>query len=109
METVAKNEKKEPAAALPMRVLVKGRVEAQRRYEGKTYTHVMTPAPDAYSRPQLVEIRSKQRLGDKGEEVSVTCTLGGFARKPYQTKDKNTGEITSITPIDHTLDLIEAE
>ena len=95
------------AAPVPMRVLVVGRVESSRSYEGKRYTHVLTPAPDAYSRPQLLEIRSKGKLGDKGDEVSISCILGGFQRKSYQAKDQKTGEITTVVPVEMTLDLVE--
>lgn len=109
VSTVGKVEEKRPSGIVPMRVLVRGRVESSRRYEGKSYTHVMTPAADAYSRPQLVEIRSKSKLGDKGEEVAVACVLGGYARKPYQAKDKATGEVLTLVPVDHTLDLVESD
>lgn len=97
------------SAAVAMRVFVRGRIEASRTWDGKRYTHVMTPAADEYSRPQLVEIRSKQRMGDKGDQVQVICTLGGFSRKPYKSVDKTTGEVTVVTPVDHTLDLVESE
>lgn len=90
-----------------MQVMVSGRIEGAKTYDGKRYTQVMTPAADAYSRPQMVEIRSKARLGDKGDEISVSCALGGFQRKPYETKDKQSGEIVKVVPIEHTLDLIE--
>ena len=83
------------------------RIERQRRYEGNIYSQVITPAADAYSRPQLCEIRSKKKLGDTGEEIAVHVTLGGFARKAYQVTDKETGERVTITPIDHTLDAVE--
>lgn len=105
MEAVAAAPKKAEVHA--MRVVIRGRIEASRRYEGKSYTHILTPAADAYSRPQLIEVRSNARLGDKGDEITIACTLGGYARKPYQVRDKNTGEVTTITPVDHTLDLIE--
>lgn len=96
-------------APQPMQVFVKGRIEAARTYENKRYTHIITPAADEYSRPQLVEIRSKQRLGEKGDLVSVVCVLGGYSRRPYENKDKKTGEIQTIVPVDHTLDLIETD
>ncbi len=91
----------------PMQVVIKGRVEASRLYEGYRYTRITTPAADAYSRPQTVEIRSKGKLGDKLDEVTVVATLGGFPRKPYQSKDKETGEIVSVIPVDHFLDAVE--
>lgn len=95
-------------AALPsMRVLVRGRIEGSKTFDGKRYTKIMTPAADAYSRPQIVEIRSKQQLGSKGEEVSVPCLLGGFERKSYEAKDKSSGEVVRVVPVEHTLDLIE--
>jgi hypothetical protein len=102
------NGRKQAAQAVPMQVFVKGRIEAARRYEGNSYTRILTPAPDAYSRPQVLEVRSKARLGDKGEEVGVMCILGGYQRKPYQAKDKESGEIVTLTPVDHTLDLVES-
>lgn len=92
---------------IPMRVQIGGRIESSRTHDGKRYTHVLTPAPDAYSRPQLLEIRSKSKLGEKGEEINVTCVLGGYQRKSYQAKDKETGEISTVTPVEHTLDLVE--
>ena len=95
------------AQIIPMQVLVKGRIESSRSHEGKRYTHVMTPAPDAYTRPQLLEIRSKGRLGEKGDEITVSCVLGGYQRKAYQAKDKQSGEVTTVIPVEHTLDLVE--
>ena len=96
------------AEAVVGQVLVKGRLEATRRYEGVRYTRLVMAAPDAYSRPQVVEIRSKGKLGDQaGEEVTVTCRLGGFTRKPFRVTDKDTGETSLVTPVDMTLDLVE--
>jgi len=100
-------DKKGHQSVKAMHVVVTGRIEGSKTYDGKRYTQVMTPAADAYSRPQLVEVRSKSRLGEKGEEISCQCVLGGFQRKPYETKDKQTGEIVKVVPVEHTLDLIE--
>lgn len=107
--TVAKFDSNRAATPIVMRVLVKGRIEKSRTHEGVRYTHVLTPAADAYSRPQLLEIRSKVKIGDTGEEISRFCTLGGYQRKAYQAKDKNTGEITTVVPVEHTLDLVESD
>lgn len=90
-----------------MEVFIVGKIDASRRYEGKSYTRILTPAADAYSRPQVVEVRSSAKLGDRGEEVQVKCQLGGFTRKPYRITDKDSGEQTTITPVDMTLDLVE--
>ncbi|GAA7769425.1 hypothetical protein HpMS107_51480 [Helicobacter pylori] len=109
MSATAENTVRPIAAAQikPMQVVVRGRVEASRTYEGVRYTRVMTPAADAYSRPQVVEVRSKQRLGEKGEEVTVLCAVGGYQRKTYKATDKDTGEVVTITPVDVTLDAVE--
>jgi hypothetical protein len=93
--------------AIPAQVLVVGKIQSHRRYDSVSYTRIVMPAADAYSRPETVEVRSKSRLGEKDEEVKVTCRLGGFTRKAYQAKDKETGEIQSIIPVDITLDVIE--
>jgi len=99
-----------PSNASPaklMQVLVRGRIEATRTHDGVRYTRIMTPAPDAYSRPQIVEVRGKKRVGDRGDEITVLCSLGGYQRKPYQVKNKETGELETVTPVDMTLDVID--
>lgn len=95
------------AAPAPMEVVIKGRVEISRAHNGVRYTQVMTPAADAYSRPQIVEVRSKRQIGMKGEEVTVTAKLGGYTRKAFPMVDKETGERTMVTPVDMTLDAVE--
>lgn len=94
-------------APVPMMVFIVGKVEAVRRYENKTYTRVVCPAPDLYSKPSVVEIRSAGRLGQKDDEVQCSCRLAGYTRKPYRVTDRETGEQSTITPVDHTLDLVE--
>lgn len=96
-----------PRAAAPMEVIVKGKIDAVRRHESKRYTRILTPAPDAYSRPSVVEVRSTQQLGQKGDEITVTAKLGGYTRKPFKITDKDTGEISTVTPVDMTLDAVE--
>lgn len=110
MSAVAENIKPMPTAkqARPMEVLIKGKIDASRKYESKHYTRLITPASDAYSRPQIVEVRSATKLGQRDEEVTVTCKLGGFTRKPYRYTDKETGETLMVTPVDLTLDAIDA-
>ncbi|WP_296560010.1 single-stranded DNA-binding protein [Pigmentiphaga sp.] len=105
VSAVARDDKK--AVMRPMAVMVAGRIENSRSYDGRRYTQVLAPAVDAYSRPQVVEIRSRARLGERGEEIAVQCMLGGFQRRAYEAKDKSTGEIVRVVPIEHTLDAIE--
>ncbi|WP_218239600.1 single-stranded DNA-binding protein [Comamonas fluminis] len=88
-------------------VMVKGRIEESRRHENTTYTRVLCPAADEYSRPQTLEIRSKARIGQKGDTVQQLCYLGGFTRKAFTATDRSTGEQTKVTPVDMTLDAIE--
>jgi len=95
------------AKATPMQVFIKGRIEAVRRWEQTRYTRIVTPAPDPYSRPQVVEVRSKEPLGQKGDEITVVALLGGFTRKPYKSVDKESGEVSMITPVDLTLDAVD--
>jgi len=90
-----------------MQVHVKGRIDYTNRFDGKFTTRITTPAQDEYSRPQVVAVRSGQRLGQTGDVVSVVCTLGGYQRKPYRVTDKDTGETVSVTPVDMTLDAVE--
>lgn len=101
------NETTAKAAPAFMQVHVKGRIDARRRHEKTTYTRILTPAPDQYSRPQTVEIRSKASLGQVGEEVVVLAQLGGYTRKAFASVDKETGERSMVTPVDLTLDAIE--
>ena len=91
----------------PMQVTIRGRIDARRRHDKTTYTRIVTPAPDPYSRPQTVEVRSRASLGQAGDEVTVTAILGGYTRKPFRTTDKDTGEQTMVTPVDLTLDALE--
>lgn len=94
-------------AARPLEVVVTGRVESVHRYEDKTYTKVLCPAVDAYSKPSLLNLRSARSVGRKGEEITVTCLVGGFARRAYEAKNRETGEIERVVPVEHTLDVIE--
>lgn len=88
-------------------VFLKGRIEAVRRHEGRVYTRLLQPAADAYSRPAINEIVSKASLGSVGDEVQARCRVGGFARKPYQFTDQQTGEVRRVVPVDNTLEVVE--
>lgn len=90
-----------------MQVPVKGRIEHSTTYEGMRYSRIICPAEDAYSKPQVLEIRSISRLGDKGDEIVVICRVGGYMRKPYQVNDRATGEVRKVQPVEITLDLVE--
>ena len=90
-----------------MCVQILGKLVAVRRYEGNSYSRVICPAVDLYSKPAIVEIRSAKSIGVRDEEIEVVGRIGGYMRKPYTFTDKSTGEVQSITPVDMTLDLVE--
>ena len=109
MSNVAVSEVKNPSASqpAPMEVLIVGKVTRVRRYEGTFYTVIVCPAVDLYSRPQIVEIRSKSRFSDPDDTVRVTARLGGFEGRQYRVTDKDTGESRTLVPVNQTLDLVE--
>lgn len=98
-----------PLSSAPfLQMRFKGRIEASRLFDGKRYTRFVCPAPDAYSRPQVLEVRSSRaKLGEIGDEFTGTVVVGGFTRKPYRVTDRDTGEQVTLTPVDHVLDLVE--
>lgn len=95
------------AAVKAMIVQIAGKVTRVRRHEKFTYTTVICPAKDAYSRPSVVEIRSKNRFGDVEDEVKIVAELGGYEGKSYVITDRESGERKTLTPVNHFLDLVE--
>lgn len=91
----------------PLSVVIAGKVTRVRRHEQFTYTTVICPAKDEYSRPSIVEIRSKARFAEREETTRVTCELGGYEGKPYQITDRETGERKTLVPVNLFLDLVE--
>jgi hypothetical protein len=91
-----------------MEVLIEGKVLRARRYQASQFfTAVATPAPDPYSRPQIVEIRSKSRFAEPDQAIKVRCKLGGYEGRQYRVTDKDTGETRMAQPVSLTLDLVE--
>lgn len=76
-----------------------GRVNAVRKAEDVVFTEVTLPAPDQYSSPATVEIRSRKRLGQVGETVEVPVACGGYRGKPFVYTDKETGERFNRRPV----------
>jgi hypothetical protein len=87
--------------------VVRGKIIESRMYERVRYTRILCPASDEFSRPETLQIRSKSQLGQRDEIVMISVSLGGYARKAFRVTDKETGETSSITPIEMTLDAIE--
>jgi hypothetical protein len=69
-------------------------------------TIVKLPAPDEYTSPGTVELRSRQALGDVGSEVDVKVRLGGYPRS-YKITDPETGEQRPVATADNHLTVIE--
>ena len=67
-------------------MFVQGRIENVTNFEGKFEHIIVTPAPDAYSKPALMRVNATSRLGTKGEEVKVLCAFNGWAND-YKNKN----------------------
>lgn len=91
----------------PMVAFVVGKVTRVRKYEKFNYTTVICPAKDEYSKPAIVEIRSKSRFAETDEKVSVDCELGGYEGKSYAITDRESGERKNLIPVNIYLDLVE--
>jgi len=71
-------------------VQLKGRIDSQRVHNGNYYSELTTPAPDAYSKPQTFQLRSKTQLGQNGQELVVVCRLDGYLES-FSFRNKQTG------------------
>lgn len=100
---------------LPARhVLITGRVFSTRRTQSKngpfSLTVLKLAAPDEFSSPETVELRSEKKLGERGETISVVCRVGGYGRS-YDKKetDDDTGEIhrSTVQTADNSLTVVE--
>lgn len=85
-----------------------GKVVRTRRYQDFTYTTLICPAADEYSKPQVVELRSSRKFAEKDDVASVVAQLGGFEGRAYESRDKETGEISKVIPVTLYLDFVEA-
>lgn len=94
-------------ALKPLIVAIVGKVTRVRRHEQFFYTTIICPAKDAYSRPSIVEVRSKARFGERDEEIKCNAELGGYEGKAYPVVDKETGERKTLVPVNLFLDLVE--
>lgn len=83
-----------------------GKVDSVRHHGGNVYTRVISPADDPYSRPDVVEVRSKTPVGVPGQMVGLDCVLRGYVRKPYKFTDPQTGEIRVVVPVDYSLEAV---
>jgi hypothetical protein len=91
----------------PTLVTVSGRVVGSRNYRGRRFTLVLSPSVDAYSSPQIFEVRSRRQRGNWDQDVSCTCVLKGSAQFLDDVKFDRDGKDVQVPPLALTLDLCE--
>lgn len=75
--------------------------------EGKRFLQLcMTPAPDPYSMPSVVELKSIAALGAEGDDWSGVVRVGGYPNN-FNVTDKD-GVITSVRSARVVLEVVEA-
>lgn len=65
--------------------IIRGRIIEVKRTENGCYTAIALPAPDQYSHPQAVEVRSARLLGKPQDDITIRVGVGGF-RRGYKDK-----------------------
>lgn len=92
------------------RVLLRGRIAGARSVSGRDgqlwLTLVTLPAPDEFTRPAIVEIQSRQRIGKLGDDFHGAVIVGGYGNN-YESKDRDTGEVISVRSARVTLTLAD--
>lgn len=86
--------------------VIAGRLGLVRRTQNGFVHLIVLPAADQYSMPSTVEFLSKQRLGSMDDEVRVRVRITGY-RRTYESRDKETGEITKVVTADNRLHAVE--
>lgn len=98
------------APTLPLVAFLTGRIAARRAIntrDGRQFiTIVKLPAPDEYTSPQTVELRSRIPLGEFGDTFSGKVRIGGYGRS-YQATDPETGEKRTVQTADNSLTVVE--
>lgn len=86
--------------------VIAGRLNLVRK-TASGFVHLITlPAADQYSMPSTVEVLAKTRLGSVEDEIRVRVRINGY-RRTYETRDKETGEITKVHTADNRLFAVE--
>lgn len=89
--------------------LLAGRVGNARKINGTNGSYWLTlvtmAAPDEFSSPSTVELRSKQKLGDRDDIWRGKVRISGF-RRSYKTTDQETGEQRAVQTADIRLEVI---
>lgn len=79
--------------------LIGVRIEKTEVYQGKNYTVVAAPAPDAFSYPSRFRLTSEKPIGNVGNFMDIDCTIRGVVR-PKTFLDRNTGQQRSYDESD---------
>lgn len=75
--------------------------------EGKRFLQLLTtPAPDPYSMPSIVELKSVARLGVDGDDWSGVVRIAGYPNN-FEVTSKD-GEITQVRSARVVLEVVEA-
>lgn len=75
--------------------IVRGRILEVKSNENGCYTVIVLPAPDQYSKPETIEVRSRNRLGRPQDDVTVRVSLGGY-RRSYKNGHGETEYATNV-------------
>jgi hypothetical protein len=67
-------------------IFIQGRIEHVTKFNDNFEHIIITPAPDAYSKPSLMRVNASTRLGQKEEDVKVLCYFNGWSNN-YKNKD----------------------
>jgi hypothetical protein len=87
-------------------MLLKGRITEIAKVGERIVHTIALPAASAYDRPEIVQVRAADKLGDRDMEVEMRCKVGGYARKAYEATDPDTGRKRRVVPVTVTLDAI---
>lgn len=90
---------------------IAGRIDYARSYrdrEGRRVflTLLKLPAPDQFTSPQTIEVRSTAKLGEVGDSWRGSVRIGGYG-KSYSTTDPETGEKRPVRTADNLLTVVE--
>lgn len=86
--------------------VIAGRLNLVRRTQTGFVHLIVLPSADQYSMPSTVEVLAKNRLGSAEDEVRVRVRINGY-RRTYETRDKETGEITKVHTANNRLFAVE--
>jgi len=110
MSEVVKAQQNGAPSPSPLVATLVGRIAAKRAIntrEGRQFiTIVKLPAPDEYTSPQTVELRSRAPLGEVGDQFMGRVRVGGYGRS-YQATDAETGEKRTVQTADNSLTVLE--